>query len=54
MRAVGYVRVSTDEQVTEGISLDAQLARVTAYALLKAAQAAGYRPCEVCKPETTV
>jgi DNA invertase Pin-like site-specific DNA recombinase len=35
MRAVGYVRVSTDEQVTEGISLDAQLARVTAYALLK-------------------
>ncbi len=36
MRAVDYVRVSTDEQVTEGISLHAQQARVTAYALLKA------------------
>ena len=35
MRAVDYVRVSTDEQVTEGISLHAQQARVTAYALLK-------------------
>lgn len=36
MRAVDYVRFSTDEQVTEGISLHAQQARVTAYALLKA------------------
>jgi hypothetical protein len=36
MRAVDYVRVSADEQVTEGLSLHAQQARVTAYALLKA------------------
>jgi DNA invertase Pin-like site-specific DNA recombinase len=35
MRAIAYVRVSADEQVTEGISLDAQQAQVTAYALLK-------------------
>ena len=35
MRAVDYVRFSTDEQVTEGISLHAQQAQVTAYALLK-------------------
>ena len=31
-RAVGYVRVSTDEQVTEGQSLDNQTARIRAYA----------------------
>lgn len=31
-RAVGYVRVSTDEQVREGLSLDAQEQRITAYA----------------------
>ena len=30
--AVGYVRVSREEQVREGVSLDAQRARVTAYA----------------------
>jgi len=32
VRAVGYVRVSTDEQVAEGISLENQEARVRAYA----------------------
>jgi len=32
VRAVGYVRVSTDEQVTEGQSLDNQTARIRAYA----------------------
>lgn len=31
-RAVGYVRVSTEEQVREGVSLDAQAARLQAYA----------------------
>jgi len=31
MRAVGYVRVSTDEQVDEGFSLAAQRKQVTAY-----------------------
>jgi hypothetical protein len=32
MRAVGYVRVSTDEQAREGCSLDNQEARIRAYA----------------------
>jgi DNA invertase Pin-like site-specific DNA recombinase len=32
MRAAAYVRVSTEEQATEGVSLDAQLDRVDAYA----------------------
>jgi site-specific DNA recombinase len=35
MRAIGYVRVSTDEQATEDISLEAQHARVTAYCVAK-------------------
>ena len=34
-RAVGYVRVSTLEQAREGISLDAQEARIRAYAAAK-------------------
>jgi DNA invertase Pin-like site-specific DNA recombinase len=33
--AVGYVRVSTEEQVREGVSLDAQEARIRAYAVAK-------------------
>ncbi len=33
MRLVGYVRVSTEEQATEGVSLDAQRERLEAYAL---------------------
>jgi site-specific DNA recombinase len=33
MRLVGYVRVSTEEQATEGVSLDAQRERLAAYAL---------------------
>ena len=32
MKAVGYVRVSTEEQAAHGISLDAQRARIEAYA----------------------
>lgn len=31
MRAIGYVRVSTDEQAREGISLDSQKAKIAAY-----------------------
>jgi site-specific DNA recombinase len=34
-RALGYVRVSTEEQAREGVSLDAQEARVRAYAVAK-------------------
>ena len=35
MRAIGYVRVSTTEQAVEGVSLDAQQARLTAYCSFK-------------------
>lgn len=34
MRAAGYVRVSTEEQAREGVSLDAQTAKIEAYCLL--------------------
>lgn len=33
-KAIGYVRVSTDKQVDEGISLDAQVAKIEAWASL--------------------
>ena len=35
MRAIGYVRVSTTEQAVEGVSLDAQQARLAAYCTFK-------------------
>ena len=35
MKAIGYIRVSTEEQATHGISLDAQRAKLEAYALTK-------------------
>ena len=35
MKAIGYIRVSTEEQAAHGISLDAQRAKIEAYALLK-------------------
>lgn len=35
MRAIGYVRVSTEEQARYGISLDAQRAKIRAYAELE-------------------
>ena len=38
MRLVGYVRVSTEEQATEGVSLDAQRERLKAYALAHGAE----------------
>ncbi len=34
MRVIGYVRVSTEEQSTKGVSLDAQKAKLEAYAAL--------------------
>lgn len=34
MRVVGYIRVSTEEQASEGVSLDAQRAKLEAYARL--------------------
>jgi len=33
-KAIGYVRVSTQEQVTNGVSLDAQAEKIRAYASL--------------------
>lgn len=36
MRAIGYVRVSSEEQVREGVSLDAQEARIRAFCEAKA------------------
>jgi site-specific DNA recombinase len=35
VRALGYLRVSTEEQVRQGVSLDAQEAKIRAYALAK-------------------
>jgi site-specific DNA recombinase len=33
-RAIGYIRVSTDKQADQGVSLDAQRAKIEAYAML--------------------
>src|SRR2546430_8457594 len=33
-RAIGYIRVSTDKQAEHGVSLDAQQAKLAAYAAL--------------------
>ena len=38
MRAVGYVRVSTEGQVAEGVSLELQRAKISAWAALHDAQ----------------
>jgi len=35
MKAVGYVRVSTEDQAREGVSLEAQKAKITAYCQVK-------------------
>jgi len=34
MRVIGYIRVSTEEQSTKGVSIDAQRAKLEAYAAL--------------------
>src|SRR4051812_1117616 len=38
MKAVGYVRVSTDKQADCGVSLDAQVCKVRAMAVVQAAE----------------
>ena len=35
MKAVGYIRVSTEDQAREGVSLDNQRAKIQAYCNLK-------------------
>ena len=35
MKAIAYIRVSTQEQATEGVSLDAQRAKLNAYAAFR-------------------
>ena len=35
MRAIGYVRVSTEDQATNGVSLDAQQTKIQAYCVAK-------------------
>lgn len=41
MRVIGYVRVSTDQQANEGVSLDAQAAKIRAYCDLYGLELAG-------------
>jgi site-specific DNA recombinase len=41
MRAIGYVRVSTDQQATEGVSLEAQASKIRAYCDLYGIELAG-------------
>ena len=41
LRLIGYVRVSTEEQAREGVSLEAQRERVAAYALAHGAELVG-------------
>jgi DNA invertase Pin-like site-specific DNA recombinase len=40
MRAIGYVRVSTDKQAVEGVSLEAQTEKVRAMAVVQGAELA--------------
>src|SRR3977135_4405867 len=40
MRAIGYVRVSTDKQADHGVSLDAQEAKIRAMAIVEGAEIA--------------
>jgi putative DNA-invertase from lambdoid prophage Rac len=42
MRVVGYVRVSTEEQASTGVSLDAQQQQITGYAIMKGWQVAEF------------
>ncbi len=42
MRAVGYIRVSTEEQAREGVSLDAQRARIEAWAVANETSLLGF------------
>jgi site-specific DNA recombinase len=38
MRAIGYVRVSTDKQADRGVSLDAQMEKIRAMAVVQGAE----------------
>ena len=46
MKAVGYIRVSTEEQAREGASIDNQIERIKAYCQYK-----GYTLQKVIKDE---
>ena len=46
MRAIGYVRVSTEEQAREGVSLEMQVERITAYC-----ESQGWGPVEIIRDE---
>jgi DNA invertase Pin-like site-specific DNA recombinase len=35
MKVIGYVRISTEDQAKEGVSLEAQQARTKAYGIAK-------------------
>ncbi len=46
MKSVGYIRVSTEEQAKEGISLDNQIERIKGYCQYK-----GFELCEILRDE---
>jgi predicted site-specific integrase-resolvase len=48
MQVVGYIRVSTEDQAREGVSLAAQRAKIDAYALVK-----DWRVVEVIQDDMT-
>lgn len=35
MRVIGYARVSTDDQARDGVSIDSQIEKITAYCVAK-------------------
>ena len=49
MRAVGYVRVSTEEQASSGVSLEAQQQQIRGYAMMKGWQVAEFFIDRVCR-----
>ena len=52
MQAVGYVRVSTERQAVEGISLAAQWARIEAWSGLRSVDLVGFHAVEVIRGRT--
>ncbi len=47
MQAGGYVRVSTERQAVEGISLAAQWSRIEAWAALRSVDLVGFHSAEM-------